>query len=191
MNIKIGQMFENKTWKLLGPCLSIYGSIFTDKLNTVFKLAAGIGDANHYNPTPSIYLLCDAKYQPRNFIKFLEWIKYEPFYVADYPYSPDLKEVRKHMVVIKIPKPYLKAYEHFLKGEYSQMFSTEQVNTLFIPTDDLTTLGILLKKEYAFKTFLENQNRVYGTNVKPEDVKVMPKEYDFPLNKKEEIFYYE
>jgi|VirMetMinimDraft_7_1064189.scaffolds.fasta_scaffold00418_25 hypothetical protein len=190
MDIKIGKMLENKTWKFLSPCLSFYGSTFTDKINTVFKLAAGIGDDNHFNPTPSIYLLCDAKYQPRNFIKFLEWIKYEKYYLADYPFTPDLKDARRHMVVIAIPKAYLKTYEYFLEGKYSKMYTEEEIKTLFLQTDTKAA-NILLKKSKALEEFVKNQNKVYGTKVKANELVTMPEEYEFPLNHKEEIFNYE
>ena len=45
MEIEIGKFYVNKTWKYLLPCMKDYGSTFTAKMSSVFKLGFGIGDS--------------------------------------------------------------------------------------------------------------------------------------------------
>lgn len=191
MKIEIGKMNLNRTWKYLGATFYHYGSEFTDKLNTVFKLAAGIGDTLHEKKEtlPYIYLLCDAKYQPRNFERVLTWFKYHPEYVTDYPYDPDLKDVRRHMIVFRLPEKAHKAYDKFLDSKYSEMFTKEEVNIIFEPERRNIT-GVLLKKEKAFQNFVDITNQKYGTKVPASEVS-RNQEYDLPINLSEEIFNYE
>tara|TARA_R110000796_G_scaffold231853_8_gene349949 strand:+ start:3962 stop:4549 length:588 start_codon:yes stop_codon:yes gene_type:complete len=187
IKIEIGKMFQNKSWRFLGPTLTHYGQDFIDKLNTVFKLAAGIGDVSHQNNVPSLYLVCDAKYQPRNFNEVLQWFRYHDCFITDYPYDTDLKDVRRHMIVFKIPKPYIESYNHLLRSEYSKMFSKEEVGRMFDHTRR-DVLGVLLKREEMKVLHLDKVNKCYDTNVKPDDFQ--PTEYDFPFKNPEEIFNY-
>ena len=91
MQIQSGKLYENRTWKYLYPCLKHYGLELMNYLTSFFKLAIGVADSNVTVEGNCIFILVDtnltlsnnvetAKYKA-NFSKFLDWVKYQYFYV--------------------------------------------------------------------------------------------------------------
>src|ERR1044071_9734278 len=81
-------MVENRVKKYLLPCLKEYGEVFIDKVNNVFKVAAGVGDillAKH-NITydKHFFILISNTIAPYHFIEFIDWIREQPAYEDDY-----------------------------------------------------------------------------------------------------------
>ena len=119
MQIQSGKLYENKTWNYLYPCLKSYGSTLMKHLNSFYKLGVGIKDHNiDIEEGNCIYILLNTNLSSpqislinyrENFSKFLDWIRFQPYYVIDYVYD-GLDKGEKHMLVLKIPDSYNKAY---------------------------------------------------------------------------------
>ena len=173
------------------PCLQGYGDAFVSKFNPIFKLAVGIHDTVVEN-TPiangsNIFILCDKKYLDRTFDIFLAWVRTQEYYVTDYCPDVDFERSRKLMIVLKVPTEFEKAYQHFLKGEYSKMYSTQHLNTLFLSVPArLKDYKILTLDTSIREEFMQTINKEYGTSVTSFDEPV--KELEFPLVLKEEVF---
>ena len=132
MEIKSEKLYENRTWKYLYPCLKYYGSELSGYLTSFFKLGVGISDSNVSVEGNCIFILIDTnltlinnvetiKYKA-NFSKFLDWLKYQHFYIRDYIYE-DLGSGEKHMIVLKLPHRYDLSYMFFIKFKYSIMYT--------------------------------------------------------------------
>lgn len=200
MQIQSGKLFENRTLYYLYPCLKDYGSNFISKLNSVFKLAIGIGDNYHNNKIKSLYLLISHNYGNSNissttyrksFKDFLNYIREHSSYIADYPVNFN----ESHMIVIRFPERYYIAYDNFLLGKYSKMYDKSEIDFIY-PIQgisektlkrNLMSRAIISKN----KTGLEHYKKIVKEefNVILQDSDCMDnREFDIPYNKKEEIF---
>lgn len=189
MKIEIGSCYKNKTWKYFIPCVNYYGQHFVQWFNTTFKLAVGIGDTNHDCDKPCLYILYDNKYQPRNFGRFINWLRYQPYFVCDYMFEANLKEARQHMVVLEIPEIYHSAYENMIDSRYSKMYTKQQVHGLFHPKAT-NIIGVLTKSAVGYNSFINNLNEQFGSEVTKEDFNPDEIEFDTPFNFEEEMFNY-
>ena len=210
MKIQNGKLYENKTWQFLFPCFKAYGEETIKRLNSFYKLAVGIGDLNHHTSKHCIYILIDTnialtdkgliEYKKKLSV-FLSWLKSQSFYVTDYMFDNSETE-GKHMVVLKVPEKYDKAYSHFISGEYSKMYTKEEIEELFKVID--TPKGavqhaqnekvkksrkVLLREETAVKTFLVEVNEKFKSTVDYADFKGA--EACFPIKIEEEVFNYD
>jgi len=211
MQIQSGKLYENRTWKYLYPCLKHYGPELMNYLTSFFKLGVGIADSNVIVEGNCIFILIDTnltlsnnietvKYRT-NFSKFLDWVKYQYFYVKDYVYE-DLDLGEKHMIVLKLPYKHDLAYTSFIKGKYSEMYENKSINEYFayikIPlnkdiekkvNEKLTTIRKILNKDSSLlKSFIDMVNKDFDTNVTEEYFKQA--ELDYPPKLDEEIFNY-
>ena len=190
MDIKIGKYYVNKTWRFLLPCLRGHGDIFVRKFNPLFKLAVGVHDTlldgSEISDSRNIYIMIDKMVQQKCFFEFLDWIKYQDYYVADYCPDADIKKSRKHIIVITVPKGFETAYDNFLQGKYSQMYTEDQVNLLFSNPDRKKEYDILSKNKSALDGFIKTINTEFDVNANPKDFQ--NSEYELPLRKSEEIF---
>lgn len=190
MEIIINKRYRNKTWRYLLPCLRGHGQHFIDLVNEVMKLAVGVHDTlldgSPMSQSRNVYILCDKKERERFFYRFLDYARRQNYYVTDYCPDSNIKS-RKHMVVIKVPAHYNGAYDHFLKGEYSKMYSKRELEILFgMPTrrDDYQ---VLAQTTDAMQDFIAVVAREYGTILQPKDL--IGAEYDLPLKRCEEVFH--
>lgn len=199
MQIEIGKKYVNKTWKYLLPCLKQYGPVFSTKVSSLYKLAAGINDGLLVNPSLKdeklIYLLIDRRYNYKISNNIMTWLRYQPHVINDYVYD-NVEGGRKHMFVIKIPYLYHEAYDKFIEGKYSEMYTREQVISLYesaTEKHDENTINAInvLKKTVTAET--KFKNKIHASfNIPYEDIEIMPEaELDFPLQKHKEIFNYE
>lgn len=210
MQIQSGKLYENRTWKYLYPCLRSYGSTLKSYLNTLYKLSVGIGDYNiDVEEQLCIYILIDTNIVTpqtslvnyrENIASFLDWFRFQPFFVADYLFdSEEGKE--KHMLVIKIPNSHIKTYQKFIKGKYSEMYSSKEILEYFpyisldnkeievkINNKAKIIRSILNKKSDYLPVFQKQLNEEFGVNCSLNDLK--DHELDFPPDLKEEIFNY-
>jgi len=193
MEIKIGNLYRNKTWRFLIPCLRGHGTTFVNKFMPVFKLAVGIHDSYldgaEISNGRNIYILLDTKYSPRKYEDFMDWIKCQDYFVAEYCPDSEVINSRKNMIILNIPKEYEMAYDNFLKSQYSKMYSKEQVNMLFNFKDLQKTFNILTKSgNEEFEEFVKELETMFSVTV---DSKELRKgEWCLPLKKTEEIFNY-
>ena len=69
MNIKIGEIYVNKTWRFLLPCLKGHGDAFVRKFNPVFKLGMGISDHylkdTDYCKEKNVFIMIDKAYHEK------------------------------------------------------------------------------------------------------------------------------
>lgn len=192
MDINIGKSYENKTWKYLVPVLRGHGQAFVRKFNRVFKLASGIHDTllggSDLAEERVIYFMIDKKYQPYAYEDFIKFIRTQEYYAGDYCPDANFLTTRRHMVVLRVPEDFYRAYDYFLKGEYSKMYSEEQAKVLFLDSGKHIEYGVLTKSEESLKPFLEVIDKEFKVKTKPADFR--DAERDLPLRKKEEIFNY-
>lgn len=197
MEIKIGEIYMNKTWRFLLPCLRGHGDTFVRKFNPLFKLAVGIHDTltngAKISEGRSIYIMCDKITQGKYFEEFLEWIKFQEYYVADYCPDSEILTSRKHMFIIKIPEIFNDAYDNFLQGNYSMMYLDSEVNLLFSSSTKKKEYNILKRDSSIIEEYVAEVNKEFkltGNDVPTaEDFKYA--ELEFPLKKVEEIFNYD
>ena len=210
MQIQSGKLYENKTWKYLCPCLKIYGNQLKIHLNSFYKLGVGLKDYNiDIEESNCIYILIDTKIHSaqqslqsyrENLSKFLDWIRFQPYYVIDYVFE-GFDNGEKHMLVLKLPETYNKAYSRFYKGRYSEMYSLKEINELFplivnsnkelevrVNTKIKKIKDILNKNTNYLETFREQVNKEFGTNLSLSDIR--NHELDLPPSQNEEIFNY-
>lgn len=195
MKIQIGEIvmneerkriiYPNKTYKYLAPCLEKYGPDFQLKIKLVWTVAVGLGDmmivaAKENTFEQHLFILLDSTVATKNFINFLEWIKDEDYYIDDYVYD-NIQKSTYHMVVIKMPEQCTQTFEEFTKGNYSKMYSPEEINSLFESNPDVKK--ILIKDHNYIVSFVRSLNKKYDTTLKPEDW--TDKELDFPPDKNE------
>ena len=219
MQIQSGNLYENRTWKYLYPCLKRYGPNLLKELSLFFKLGVGIGDYNMTGEKYSncIFILVDTDIQFNNqperevyknsFSKFLDWVSYEPFYVDDYIYE-GMGSSEKHMVVIKIPSNHDKSYMHFIRGQYSKMYEQKEINEYFkyitIAKKDIeeirnskieNTRDILFKNKEYLDKFLNKVCKDFAIKIGDKETDLKKKnfleaELDYPPKLQEEIFNY-
>lgn len=194
MEIQVGKNYVNKTWRFLLPCLRGHGDIFIKKFNPVFKFAVGIHDTlldgNPLSDTKNIYLLCDKLYQPRYYEEFLNWVRNQPFYVHDYCPDADITKSRKHIIGITIPERFSNAYDMFLEGKYSQMYTTEEINVLFANSERVKERDVLLKSVSLHDEFIKSVNLEFNTDISIEDIIHNDIELELPPKLSQEVFHY-
>lgn len=207
MIIQSGKLYENRTWRYLYPSLKFWGPDLESRLNGFYKLAVGIGDANKEIEEQAIFILIDVNVTLQGvhsgiyreqFVNFLNWVKFQPFYIEDYVFDSNM-EKPKHMVVVKMPPIFTQAFDQFKEGKYSTMYLKKHINEYFaINTNDgkestrvrnervSRTRGVLNQTEERRKEFVDIVNRDFNTNISVQDYK--DAELDYPINLEEEIF---
>ena len=172
------------------PCLRGHGDIFVSKFNPVFKLAVAIHDTllddSKKAEGRSIYILCDKFANRIAFDEFLDWIKYQDAYIADYCPDSEILKSRKHVIVIAIPEVYNDAYDNFLQGNYSLMYLEQDLKSLFSSSTKQKEYDILSRNPKIIEEFTKVVNKEFKTNAVIDDFKNV--ELELPLKKTEEIF---
>lgn len=210
MNIKSGEFYNNKTRRYLYPCIvAYYGQELINRINSFCKLAVGIGDGNKVTQNNCLFILLDTSEKGlrttldmSRFENFLVWIRKQDFYETDY-----LKSESSHMIVIKIPEKYQKSVFKFLKGKYSEMYSSKDIFKCYryanIPDKELEERVNNNIKRYIttltndldnFELFIKELNEDFGTTITKKDILEASKnktfELDYPPDMKEEVFNY-
>jgi hypothetical protein len=193
MQIEIGKLYVNRTVKYLIPALSYYGSTLKTKLNLVFKLAFGVHDCliegTHLEGQKNIFILVDKLVRPDLYQNFIDWIKHQEYYVTDYAYDSILEHnSRKQMLVLAFPPELADAYDKFLLGKYSLMYTKNEVETFFGEETKAIARHVLRKTYYAKIEFKRLVKETFGTVLEEQDFLVGSWEYDLPPNKEEEFF---
>lgn len=186
-NLDKNKILENKTRKYLLPILKDYGTVFTEKFNTIFKVACGIGDfvlqKSGINYERHIFILIDTSIKTKQFEEFLDWIEGQPYYEDDYVYGNILKS-KLHMIVLKIPEKFYESLVTFKKGQYSKMYQYKDVNKYFSNHPEVQKVFI---KEHNYKLeFIKRVNSDFGVNI--DDFENENYELDYPINILEEKF---
>jgi hypothetical protein len=201
IRIQIGSIFMNRTRKYLLPIIKYYGTEFTFNINSMFKVAIGIGDIVlekcGFKHEKHLFILIDSLYKPTIFLKSLKWIRNHPAYEDDYIFG-NVKTSRFHMLVIQVPEYYIPSFENFKESKFSKMYSKEDINKLFefqsrSGTDRVNYENAhkVLIHDHNYKVEFAKQVReqfdVQDFNVNDISDTV---EFDLPIRKTEEIFNY-
>lgn len=195
MEIKYGQRYRNKTSRFLLPCLvEGHDNILSFKMNDMFVLGCGLGDMALYNnpdfifiDKSPIYILLDRFSVKRKTEDFIYWLKYQPYFLKDYPM--DLVG-RAHMVIVDLPEKYYPSYDKFLEGKYSEMFSKAEIDKIFLMESD--EYKILTKDKSILPQFaLQLINTFELKELRPSEIEEFELELPYTLNKEEEFFNYE
>lgn len=194
MKLEYGKIVKNKTKDFLFPALKGHGEVFLNKLSDVYKLAYGISDmilegSSVLEERRPFFILCDKAVNTKKFENFLEWLKYQKYYIADYPADEDYINPRHHMVVIDMPQKYYNAYDKFLVGLYSEMYERPDVDFFFRNDKDSIAYKILTKDPTYRDVFLDKVENLFGVPVKDTpEFKNSELEFPYSLEKEQEIF---
>lgn len=172
--------------RYLSPILNTYPKIFKSTLDkTKFNLY--VCDVAYYKATKKEfqqYLFLQFNYN-ENLIKVCRDIRY---YVDEYPVNME----DKYMIVLSIPEEFKLSYDNFCTGNYSKMYSRQQLETIgirqILQGKLNTTRLILTGDKLAYDEYCEVLRVVYKTNEFPsvEDVK----EFDIPPRINQETLNY-
>lgn len=191
MKLEPGTIYFNKTVKYLVPALNFYGPMLKTKLGLVSLMGIGIFDmsleGSHLEGQKNIYFLINKAHQVNLFQDFLHWLKYQDYYVTDYHFDPS-EHSNRHMVVLSFPYEMSAAYDLFLKGKYSKMYTKEELD-LYFGAKPLA-LKVLKRTDIAKREFKKQVFDTFGTLLEEEDFSREVFEYDFPPTKEEEFFNY-
>jgi len=198
---------RNRFAMYLAHTINTMGSTFKAQYNTVSSgvLEYRIFDYKYYQVKgfekvqPLIFVLIDKKgsqgakgytnekQKEKDFLLFLKYVRSYSGYVDDY--TQNLNNL--HWVIIKIPERFIPAYDHWLKGEYSKMYSPsdlKEIKIFQIHQGEISKRYLVLTKH---PTAIDQLKQViqarFGTNHFPEN----PDEYDIRPVWKEEIYNFE
>lgn len=193
MEIEIGKLYINRTVKYLVPGLSFYGPTLKTRLNLVFKLAFGIHDtlltSSYLEGQKNIFILVDKLVRPELFQNFMDWIKHQEYFVTDYAYDAIMEpHSRKHMIVLAYPPSMGDAYEKFLLGKYSKMYTRSEITSYFAEESKLETRQVLMKTVHAKHRFISLIKKTFNTQLEEQDFLIGSWEFDLPPNQEEEFF---
>jgi len=176
----------NKTWKYLYLTLKDWGPELIEALNRGEKVKVGIKDClvTTMEKDPLIYIEYKPDMYHKNFYNTtLPFFRGHKAFASDYPIYKD--DCDTHMVTLKIPKKYHIAYEQFLKGKYSTMYSLDEIIDLYSSPVFSQYKDTLLKTPEAKYRFIEHLNKEFNSNFTHT---VESEEYELPLKTEEEYF---
>jgi hypothetical protein len=193
MQIEIGHLYVNRTLRYLVPALNYHGPTLKTKLNLVFKLAFGIHDSliegTYLEGQKNIYILVDKLVRTDLYQNFMDWIKHQEYYVTDYAYDSILDHnSRKQMIVLAFPPKLADAYDKFLLGKYSLMYTKSEIQEYFGDENKATVRQVLTKSYFAKSQFKIQVKETFGTILEEQDFLQGSWEYDLPPNEEEEFF---
>lgn len=176
----------NKTYRFLLPCFNWYGDEFISKFIRTCK-QVGLGDdVNPHIKGRYLFILCSKVVGLQNTLDFLNSVKSKDYYVTDYSVSPGHDFF---MIVLEVPERFHNAYDKFIEGRYSEMYTPEEINVLFPKTGDSDARNILIKDPSCIDEFVVKLNQTYNTKLSEDDFfHEVIKEYELPLNRYEEVF---
>lgn len=191
--VRISQIYVNKTWKYLVPATKVYGDLFKVRMENLFKLAAGHGDECYPRKVgKAIFLVVDKLYIPDKYNHTMTWLRNQDYYITDYAFD-NVETGRMQMIVLKFPDQFSEAFDEFTKGRYSRMYTPEEVEKLFRVGDNtrIGVIDILNRTPVARKEFLPKLKASFGNDIDITENDLRFAEYDFPPQPQLEIFNYE
>ena len=162
----------NRTKCYLQPILNTYPNLFkTELVKHDFDIY--VGDMHYYRTRDFDRLLFLKSLYNKDLVKVSREIKW---FHDEYPF--DLKD--QYILVFRIPEDYYHSYDHFLKGEYSKMYSKKQLNETRIPqilNGKMNAIYcVLTHNVLAYPSYKKAIEETYGSTDIPEN----PEEYDIP-----------
>ena len=197
MEIRYGKKFENRTSRFLLPGIIFgHGKIFKLKISDIYILAAGLDDRIVYDnkkydflsERKPIFILIDKFINRRKVEDFLYWLKYQPFYLGEYPVD---MIGRAYMIIIDTPEALHSSYDNFIVGKYSEMYNLEQLNEIFKDIEDETYLILTRDVSKLLPDFVKKLEETFNTTLKYTDFITSEMDLPYKLSEKDEIFNYE
>jgi hypothetical protein len=203
MRAEIGKTPFNMTWKLLLPCVNAYGENFMAFFNGLYKLGVGIHDmlldGSSIIKGDNLFIAFDREINSVSFWMFLSWVEQQDYFVAEYSID-DVATGQKHMLVLNIPKEHIEDYRHFLKGEYSKMYTPEFKRKHFHEFADSFWSNTKSAMKKDARQILNNDKE--RLPILAEEIRVLmgmkrapegltPSEMALPLQKIEEVFHFD
>lgn len=183
MKIEIGKLYENRTKMLLVPGLKFYGPSFVERFNSdLFKLAYGVNDKIYTNEKflegkRPIFIMVDKAVKPQIAWQAIEWIRCKPFYITDYVAEAG-SFPRKHVIILDYPLELEKAYNYFMKGYYSKMYSKEHIDKYFEKGSN--AYKILTKDSSYMPVFISKIEKVFDVVI-TDKAGYIDSELEFPF----------
>lgn len=186
-------IFPNRTWRYLSPSLRHWDKKTVAYINSLQKIAMGIGDKSR-SLYQGLYVLFDIngpKYygtyrkvmeSRKTFMKALSYFKEHDYYVDDYHFD-SFKTGHKHMVIFKLP--FENMTENFIDGKYSKLYPDVSQYVDKIKDNKYNDVYKILKKDpQFFHKFNHKLDKDFGVLLKEND----GRELDYPPDLTEEIF---
>lgn len=191
MIVRAGQNIENRTRNYLVPVLKEYGPGFASKYNETYKIFTGVHDSlldgSPYINDRCFVIVLDKLYKPKDYESFMEYVKTQDCYVLDYCPEADINKSRLNALVLKVPEKYHHAYDMFIQGRYSEMYSEEDIKLLF--KNKPKVQEIFFRANGLKKAYVDSINEYFCTTF--EENNINHKEFDMPPLCEEEILNYD
>jgi len=178
-------VYKNKTLRYIVPILKQYGTEFAKKLNRVPVRGFTIGDMIFSDSLNDFIFMVVSTVNLNYFNDLLQYLEKQPYYISDYILS--IKE-NTHVIVFKNPMPEI--IDPFLKGDYSKMYTQEEIERFFIKLVKIKNIeyytdvySILTKREEYKTKFEEILGLDFNTSITLDD----NREFDYPPLLAEEV----
>ena len=115
----------------------------------------------------------------------LDFFRKSAYYLDDYVVDKD-----HHVIVIKLKKKHHRAFDRFLESRYSKMFNPREVKEMFeqFVGGNVNPAYYILARDARYeKDFVNILKREFNLDT---EIDVTDREWDFPINLKEEILNY-
>lgn len=192
------EVFRNRTYFYLSPILKAHGEYFVKRLlEDTHRLAFGIFDTalagspliEESNKRP-IFLLLSSTLKPTRLEAFLSFIRTEPYYITDYVFDTfNIPYPTQRMLVLDVPQEFYNAYDNFKLGNYSQMYTPEQIHTWFRKGEVAENLIKILTKDSTYKSVFQ-EKLIERFNVEVTTNQINELDFPYTLDKSAEIFGY-
>lgn len=187
----VGKFIPNKTSSYLVPALGEYGKTFTTKVSNLKILQFGIYDDDLKDlsviyGSKCIYILFDSGVRPHHTRSSLDWFANQEFYVDCIPFVSHDYPLK--LLIIEFPEVLEGAYDKFLLGKYSEMYTKDEIKKYFDEKKHKEALEVMRKSPIAAERHKQRIREDFGTTLTTKDLKSSGYQYDYPPKKEEEIF---
>lgn len=173
----------NRTGFYLAPVLNHLSEALVRRINRTGVLAFAINDIeyvkgkgkHHYClfilhvPEGMATVNPDQKVRSRHsFQRYLDYVRKQRYYIDDYRYTLQGKPL--HVVAVQINRSWYKAYEAFLQGKFSSMYSRRDLHKVRIKPRTRgghrnAVFEVLTQADRYHEIFEREVNDLFGTNV--------------------------
>lgn len=175
----------NKTYNYLSPIIDTFDPVFLENFSKIQRIGYTIHDTLFDGSTLypySIFVVYKKRRRDYIYNLHLKAVLESSYCIFNYnPTSEPFSDVG--CFILKIPEEFHETYSQFLQGNYSKMYSQEQIDLLFDDKDPVRQ--VLLKKEIARQNFINQLTKDFELKISLSNF--YPDEYDYPLVAEEEI----
>ncbi len=191
--LRDNSLYKNRTYHYLVPSLAYYGPQFKTKLLNLRLHAFAIGDNDLKDLSvlqnrKCIYIMFNYHINRSHTTNVINWFKNQDYFVDCVPYVDTDKPY--WLLIIDYPEPLLGAYEKFLLGKYSQMYSKEELKLYFDSSKHKEALSVINKTAEAGLIHISRVKEDFDTTLTFKDLSANGYQYDYPPRKEEEVFNY-